>query len=169
VELPRQTPSPFKHPVPSASRTRATLFQEPSPAAQQLVKVELDKIVAAAEIVPLDSLVTKAQKSLRTTDYMQANTEKLNVAILSRISELKEQHLWSLRQPSKQKTPPRRNVHWDYLLKEMEWLSTDIYQEKKWKMRAASILVQAVKEFHESTDRKHLLHKVYLSPIKLTM
>jgi len=73
---------------------------------------------------------------------------------------LKEQNLWSLRQPAKQKVPGRINTHWDYLLKEMEWMSTDFYEERKFKMAGALLLARAVQQYHESTDKDALLHRV---------
>ena len=125
-------------------------------------EVDLDRLQAAAEIVSLDTLVTKAHKSVRTQDYAKAINEKEIIAVVNRISELKEQGLWSLRQPSKQKPPPRRNAHWDYLLKEMEWMSTDFYEERKFKMAGAFLLARAAREYHESSDREKLLHKVHM-------
>jgi len=146
---------------PSApTRPRGTVFQETTPSIPSASKVELDRLQAAAEIVSLNMLVTKAHKSVRTQDYAKAINEKEIIAIVNRITQLKEQGLWSLRQPAKQKTPPRRNVHWDYLLKEMEWMSTDFYEERKFKMAGAFLLAKAVREYHESSDREKLLHKV---------
>lgn len=123
-------------------------------------RVELDRLQAAAEIFPLDHFVSKAHKSVRTSDWTKAIDEKKTIAICSRISELKDQGLWSLRQPVKQKMPSRPNTHWDYLLKEMEWMSTDFYEERKFKMAGASLISKAVQEYHESMDRESLIHKV---------
>jgi hypothetical protein len=86
--------------------------------------------------------------------------EKRTVAIVNRIVELKEQNLWSLRQPAKQKAPPRSMVHWDYMLKEMEWMATDFYEERKFKMAGAVLLSRAVREYFKSRDKESLLHKV---------
>jgi hypothetical protein len=141
-------------------RPRGLLFQEAATSASSTSKVELDKLQAAAELVSLDMLVTKAHKSVRTHDYTKAIKEKEVIAIVNRIAELKEQGLWSLRQPAKQKLPPRRNAHWDYLLREMEWMSTDFYEERKFKMAGAFSLAKAVREYHKSSDREKLLHKV---------
>jgi chromatin modification-related protein VID21 len=157
-----ETSSIPKTPNPPVSRSRSTVFQDPSYITPPLHKVELDRLQAAAEIFPLDHLVSKAHKTVRTIDWTKALEEKKTVAICNRISELKEQGLWSLRQPAKQMAPPRLNAHWDYLLKEMEWMSTDFYEEKKFKVAAAFLLSKAVREYHESKDRKSLLHKVAL-------
>jgi chromatin modification-related protein VID21 len=79
----------------------------------------LDRLQAAAEISPLEHIVQRAHKTVTTSDWTKALREKESVAVCNRISELKEQNLWSLRQPAKQKAPTRPNAHWDYLLKEM--------------------------------------------------
>ena len=60
----------------------------------------------------------------------------------------------------KQKAPGRINTHWDYLLREMEWMSTDFYEERKFKMAGAFLLSKAIREYHAATDRESLLHKV---------
>lgn len=33
--------------------------------------------------------------------------------------------------------PPRPKVHWDYLCEEMQWLSADFAQERRWKRGVA--------------------------------
>jgi hypothetical protein len=159
----QETPSVQKTLNPPPARTRGTIFQDSTLAIPPSGKVELDKLQAAAEISPLDHLVSKAHKSVRTSDWTKAYEERKTIAICNRISELKEQGLWSLRQPAKQKAPPRPNTHWDYMLKEMEWMSTDFYEERKFKMAGAFLLAKAVQEYHESDDRESLLHKVLLA------
>ena len=86
--------------------------------------------------------------------------EKRTVAIINRIVELKEQNLWSLRQPAKQKAPSRSMLHWDYMLKEMEWMATDFYEERKFKMAGAFILSRAVQKYFESDNKESLFHQV---------
>jgi len=150
------------------ARTRGTVFQDSAYQVPASNKVDLDRLQATVETFPLEHVVTKmAHKSVRTSDWASAIDEKKTAAICARISELKDRNLWSLRQPVKQKTPSRPNTHWDYLLKEMEWLSTDFYEEKKFKMAGAFLLAKACQKYHESTNRDSLLHKV-LSYIELT-
>lgn len=105
-------------------------------------------------------ITRSAHKSLRTTDHMKNVNEKRNVAIIARINELKEAGLWSLRQPMKQKLPVRGNTHWDYMLKEMEWLSTDFYEERKFKVAGAYLLARAVMEYFQAANKEDLRHKV---------
>jgi chromatin modification-related protein VID21 len=156
----QETPSIQKTPFPPTGRTRGTVFQDSTSTTLPSSRVELDRLQAAAEIFPLDHLVSKAHKSVRTSDWGKALEERQTIAICNRIAELKDQHLWSLRQPAKQKAPSRPNSHWDYLLKEMEWMSTDFYEERKFKISGAFLLARAVQEYHKSSDRKGLLHKV---------
>lgn len=158
----QETPSIQKTPVPPTGRsTRGTVFQDSTLVTPPPTRVELDRLQAAAEIFPLEHLVSKAHKSVETSDWTKALEEKQTIAICNRITELKDQHLWSLRQPAKQKPPSRLNSHWDYLLKEMEWMSTDFYEDRKLKMSGAFFLARAVQEYHRSSDRKSLLHKVF--------
>jgi len=42
-------------------------------------------------------------------------------------------------------------------------MSTDFYEERKFKMAGAFLLAKAVREYHESTDRESVLHKVCLT------
>jgi chromatin modification-related protein VID21 len=139
------------------------MFQDLSTQGPASGKVDLDRLQAAAEIFPLEHVVSKmAHKSVRTTDWTSAIDEKKTIAVCARIAELKEQGLWSFRQPLKQKPPPRVISHWDYMLKEMEWMSTDFYEERKFKMVGAYKLSKAVKQYFDSSDRASLLHKVRL-------
>jgi hypothetical protein len=107
-----------KTPNPPANRSRGTVFQE-STSVPSSHKVDLDRIAAAAEISPLEHFVRNTHKSMTTENWLKAYDEKQAVAVCSRIQELKDQGVWSLRQPAKQKPPSRPNAHWDYLLKEM--------------------------------------------------
>ena len=151
---------PPKTSNPPTTRTRGTIFQDTSLTTPPSTRVELDRLQAASEIFPLEHLVSKAHKSVRTTDWTKAIEEKRTIAIVNRIVELKEQNLWSLRQPAKQKAPPRSMVHWDYMLKEMEWMATDFYEERKFKMAGAFLLSRAVQKYFESDDKESLRHKV---------
>lgn len=53
--------------------------------------------------------------------------------MLHRIAELRREGLWSADKLPKCVDPPRSKTHWDYLLEEMNWLSIDFEQERKWK------------------------------------
>jgi HSA/Myb-like DNA-binding domain len=40
--------------------------------------------------------------------------------------------------------PHRRKTHWDYLLEEMRWLSTDFIEERKWKTSTGRVVSSAI-------------------------
>ena len=136
------------------------VFKDPTLTTPPSTRVDLDRIQATVEVWPLDIITRSAHKSLRTTDHLKNMSEKKNVAIIARINQLKEAGLWSLRQPMKQKLPSRGYTHWDYLLKEMQWLSTDFYEEKKFKMAGAYLISRAVTEYFQAEDEDGLRHKV---------
>lgn len=85
--------------------------------------------------------------------------------VIGRISELRRQGLWSAKRLPKLQEPPRPKTHWDYLLDEMEWLSTDFILERKWKRKAAKKCALMVHRYHqekrskiERAEREHLHH-----------
>jgi hypothetical protein len=43
-----------------------------------------------------------------------------------------------------------------------EWMSTDFYEERKFKIAGAYLLAKAAREYYESDDRESLVHKVFL-------
>mmetsp|Transcript_21660 Transcript_21660/g.32245 ORF Transcript_21660/g.32245 Transcript_21660/m.32245 type:complete len:1962 (-) Transcript_21660:105-5990(-) len=80
--------------------------------------------------------------------------------LLKELDELqkKKQHLTAVirdfqkkggRRMKKTIEPPRNKVHWDYLLDEMGWMSTDFNNERKWKARLAKKIMRAVVTYHE--------------------
>lgn len=50
---------------------------------------------------------------------------------------MKKEGFWSLKRLSKVPEPIRPKVHWDYLCEEMQWLSADFAQERRWKRGVA--------------------------------
>lgn len=153
-------PPPPKTPNPPSTRPRNTIFQDSAITTPPSTRVELDRLQAAAEITPLETLVSKAHKSVDTSNWQKVYEEKKMSIIVNRITELKELNLWSLRQPAKQKVPGRLNSHWDYMLKEMEWMATDFYEERKFKMAGAMVLSKVIREYFKSDNREALLHQV---------
>lgn len=57
--------------------------------------------------------------------------------VMKSISELRKDGLWCASRLPKVKEPVRIKTHWDFLLEEMQWLSTDFANEKRWKVNAA--------------------------------
>lgn len=58
--------------------------------------------------------------------------------------------------------PPRKKVHWDYLLEEMNWLAIDFTQERRWKMALANHLAKTIVAYHETQDKSMFLFKVHI-------
>lgn len=50
--------------------------------------------------------------------------------------------------------PPRPKGHWDYLCEEMQWLSADFAQERRWKRGVARKVVRMVIRHHEEQRQK---------------
>lgn len=68
---------------------------------------------------------------------------------MQRIAELQREGLWSERRLPKVQEPARPKAHWDYLLEEMVWLSTDFAQERKWKKSAAKKCARMVQKYFQ--------------------
>jgi len=90
---------------------------------------------------------------------------KHEATVTARIAELRKQGLWSAKRLPKLQEPPRPKTHWDYLLEEMRWLSSDFDAERKWKRKAAKKCAQMVYRHHqelrskaERAEREHLQH-----------
>uniref|UniRef100_A0A8C9WU67 Snf2-related CREBBP activator protein n=1 Tax=Scleropages formosus TaxID=113540 RepID=A0A8C9WU67_SCLFO len=67
---------------------------------------------------------------------------------------LKREGFWSLKRISRVTEPVRPKVHWDYLCEEMQWLSADFAQERRWKRGVARKLVRMVMRHHEEQRQK---------------
>ncbi|KAL3090210.1 hypothetical protein niasHS_006662 [Heterodera schachtii] len=69
--------------------------------------------------------------------------------VYARIRELREAGLWSATRLPKCEDPPRRKLHWDYLLEEVRWIATDFTNERKAKKEwARKLAVRAKAEWH---------------------
>jgi chromatin modification-related protein VID21 len=108
-------------------------------------------VLYTAKSVPtsVGELLLKASKTITTDNHNLAQDDILAVKVLTRIQDLQDQDMWSLQQVAKVAEPKRRVTHWDYLLKEMKWLTTDFKEERKWKISQAKCLVDMVMEWHE--------------------
>lgn len=62
---------------------------------------------------------------------------KREADILKRVAELRKEGLWSTKRLPKVQESSRNKTHWDYVLEEMAWLSTDFAQERRWKKNVA--------------------------------
>ena len=55
--------------------------------------------------------------------------------------------------------PPRKKVHWDYVLEEMHWLATDFIEERHWKTTLANHIAHTIVAYHQSQDKSNFLIK----------
>uniref|UniRef100_A0A183BRV5 Helicase domino n=2 Tax=Globodera pallida TaxID=36090 RepID=A0A183BRV5_GLOPA len=79
-----------------------------------------------------------AQQPSTSSPSFSSHPETIQDAkIYSRIRELREAGLWSATRLPKCEDPPRRKTHWDYLLEEVRWISTDFVNERKTKKELA--------------------------------
>jgi chromatin modification-related protein VID21 len=104
--------------------------------------------------VPVGDLIRKASKTVTTANYNLDHNDRIAQKVLKKIEELRSKGLWSFEQIRKAPEPPRKMAHWDYLLKEMNWLSVDYREERRLKIAEAKMLADLVKEYHESTTEQ---------------
>uniref|UniRef100_A0A670JGS7 Snf2 related CREBBP activator protein n=1 Tax=Podarcis muralis TaxID=64176 RepID=A0A670JGS7_PODMU len=83
-----------------------------------------------------------------------AEQAKHEAEIENRIAEMKKEGFWSMKRLSKVPEPVRPKVHWDYLCEEMQWLSADFAQERRWKRGVARKVVRMVIRHHEEQKQK---------------
>lgn len=113
----------------------------------------------------VEPIVTPSAVSAENQQKLIFERAKHEAAVTSRIAELRKQGLWSAKRLPKLQEPPRPKTHWDYLLEEMRWLSSDFDAERKWKRKAAKKCAQMVYRYHqekrskiERAEREHLQH-----------
>lgn len=101
--------------------------------------------------------------SLGPTKGSQSNTEymaqalkraKHEAAVTTRVNELRKQGLWSQKKLPKLQEPARPKTHWDYVLEEMTWLSTDFAAERQWKKLAAKKCAHWCYKYHRTEQSK---------------
>lgn len=69
---------------------------------------------------------------------------------------LKREGYWSLKRLSRIPEPVRPKVHWDYLCEEMQWLSADFAQERRWKRGVARKVRESTVSSLLKCDISHL-------------
>ncbi|XP_041671142.1 uncharacterized protein LOC121528071 isoform X2 [Cheilinus undulatus] len=83
-----------------------------------------------------------------------AELAKHEADIEHRTQALKREGFWSMKRLTRLTEPPRPKVHWDYLCEEMQWLSADFAQERRWKRGVARKVVRMVMRHHEELRQK---------------
>jgi hypothetical protein len=108
------------------------------------------------------------QTPLTLIDKLKSNMQDQNIVerakheaqILQRISQLRRDGLWSIKRLPKLCEPKRTKTHWDYLLDEVLWMSTDFQQERKWKKATSKKISSAIqKYFKEKETKAELMEK----------
>uniref|UniRef100_A0A8C3AZY2 Snf2-related CREBBP activator protein n=1 Tax=Cyclopterus lumpus TaxID=8103 RepID=A0A8C3AZY2_CYCLU len=79
---------------------------------------------------------------------------KFEADIEHRTQSLRREGFWSTKRLTRLTEPPRPKVHWDYLCEEMQWLSADFAQERRWKRGVARKVVRMVMRHHEDLRQK---------------
>lgn len=113
----------------------------------------------------VEPIVTPAAISADNQKKQIVERAKHEAAVTARIAELRKLGLWSAKRLPKLQEPARPKTHWDYLLEEMRWLSSDFDAERKWKRKAAKKCALMVYRYHqekrsktERAEREHLQH-----------
>ncbi|KAL6475282.1 hypothetical protein MHYP_G00163220 [Metynnis hypsauchen] len=99
-----------------------------------------------------DQMLAQRPRSEKHTDM--AELAKHEAEIEHRTLALKREGFWSLKRLTRVTEPVRPKVHWDYLCEEMQWLSADFAQERRWKRGVARKVVRMVMRHHEELRQK---------------
>ncbi|XP_037546884.1 helicase SRCAP [Nematolebias whitei] len=101
---------------------------------------------------PPDQATSHRSRGERHTDM--AKLAKHEAEIEHRTHSLKREGFWSMKRLTRLTEPPRPKVHWDYLCEEMQWLSADFAQERRWKRGVARKVVRMVMRHHDELRQK---------------
>eukprot|EP00063_Salmo_salar_P059666 XP_014034501.1 PREDICTED: helicase SRCAP-like isoform X1 [Salmo salar] len=101
---------------------------------------------------PSDPVTPHRPRMERHADM--AELAKHEAEIEGRTVALKREGFWSMKRLTRLTEPVRPKVHWDYLCEEMQWLSADFAQERRWKRGVARKVVRMVMRHHEELRQK---------------
>ena len=82
-------------------------------------------------VVSLPTARKSARKMIK--DPLAATAGRREATIIARVQEMQQLGIWNSKKIPKINTPPRPRTHWDYVIEEMNWLSSVILQERKTK------------------------------------
>ncbi|CAB1434263.1 unnamed protein product [Pleuronectes platessa] len=99
-----------------------------------------------------DPTTPQRPRGERHTDM--AEQAKHEADIEHRTQAFKREGFWSMKRLTRLTEPTRPKVHWDYLCEEMQWLSADFAQERRWKRGVARKVVRMVMRHHEDLRQK---------------
>ncbi|XP_033840609.1 helicase SRCAP isoform X2 [Periophthalmus magnuspinnatus] len=103
-------------------------------------------------VSPQDQSTPHRSRGERHSDM--AELAKHEADIEHRTQALKREGFWSMKRLTRLTEPPRPKVHWEYLCEEMQWLSADFAQERRWKRGVARKVVRMVMRHHEELRQK---------------
>ncbi|XP_020773943.2 helicase SRCAP isoform X2 [Boleophthalmus pectinirostris] len=103
-------------------------------------------------VSPQDQSTPHRSRGERHSDM--AEQAKHEADIEHRTQALKREGFWSMKRLTRLTEPPRPKVHWEYLCEEMQWLSADFAQERRWKRGVARKVVRMVMRHHEELRQK---------------
>ncbi|XP_034049182.1 helicase SRCAP isoform X2 [Thalassophryne amazonica] len=144
------------HPGPSSSSDWSVSRQETS----SLLRGPHGKFISpcsgpgsySSSASPSDQATSQRSRGERHTDL--AELAKHEADIEHRTQALKREGFWSMKRLTRLMEPPRPKVLWDYLCEEMQWLSADFAQERRWKRGVARKVVRMVMRHHEELRQK---------------
>ncbi|EPY49751.1 NuA4 histone acetyltransferase complex subunit Vid21 [Schizosaccharomyces cryophilus OY26] len=113
----------------------------------------LDAWLLRTEMIPLHDDLENAYKYVSTNNWMHAYREKIVRESIRSVFNAKEKGTWSFRQPKRQKEMVSTKTHHDYILDEMQWMSIDFSQERRWKIVLAKQMVDSVMDYHTTSDK----------------
>ncbi|KAF3916848.1 hypothetical protein ABW20_dc0109680 [Dactylellina cionopaga] len=113
-----------------------------------------DYLTAVTASEPLQNSLATSHKTLSTAAFQLLRREKQAIQALSEIQDLQKAGKWSLTQPAKAIEPPKQMVHWDYLLKEVKWMSKDFKEDRKWNIVKAKKLADACLVWHVASPEE---------------
>ncbi|TNY21344.1 hypothetical protein DMC30DRAFT_416103 [Rhodotorula diobovata] len=105
--------------------------------------------------------------ALQTHEWDVGIDEMRSVRAFERIEQLKNDKLWSFRQPKKQRTGVVPKAHWDHVLDEMRWMQIDFRQEARWKVVSAYKLARACRTYHRASPDERPGLRVRTQPPRL--
>jgi hypothetical protein len=119
-----------------------------------ILSVNSGVVVTATASSSSSSLAVTSTSNKQQQHQTIAERAKHEAQILQRISQLRKEGLWSIKRLPKLVEPTRAKTHWDFVLDEMTWMSTDFQQERKWKKNCSKKLAIAIQKYFKEKELK---------------
>ena len=123
---------------------------KPGPAEPRITKAQ----AAAQAEAEAAAAIKKGEMQLASLYMSETSSNVADEKVLKQAKTVKKRSDQDslVRRMTRYSEPPRKKSHWDYLLQEMEWMSNDFRQERKWKMALAKKTAQAVMKWHKQKE-----------------